>query len=276
MIPAPLFSFPMLLLLLAPWLAVGLTLWLLLSGVIWWVRHRTSPAPQRPKFWRWPTITLAVLAMAGNAWGVVLTYQFDQTKKRIALQQHYRDSRKNFVLPEDFQYGELPVPQGSLINKYDAFDNGEPQRPLGLRGLDAVRFPHPVQVAGVWATAMDASSGQLELARDQRIGPVAHFDPKAREDYGDWVADPNRPYLECQRGQMARFHVPSIDYDIQTEFAHPGPDGPDARFRPSQWRVTECTDSEGPMKVQPPYALPGPKGAQAMVWGPLLPQDDDE
>lgn len=270
MIPGPLFTLPMLLLLLAPWLAVAITLCLLLSGLSWWLRHRRIPSPQRPPFWRWPSITLAVLAAAGNLWGVVLLYEFDLADKQFALQQHYRESRRNFVLPQAFQHGELLVPQGSLVNLYDPFDNGEAQRPLSLRGLDTVQFPTPIQVAGVWTTVLDASSGYIQLDRDQRIGPAVYFDGKANDGYGDWVPEPKRPYLECKKGQIAKFKVPLIDYDIVAEFGHPEPDGPQARFRPSQWRVMSC-ESDRPIEIKPPYNQAGPKGAQTPVWGPLPP-----
>lgn len=275
MIPGPLLTLPMLLLALAPFVAAALTLGLLLRALMWRLRYRNLEKNQRPRFWTWLAIVLGVLAVAGDIWGVVMGYQLARISQRVELKSHYRDSRQRFVLPEDFQYGELVVPQGSLVNKYDAFDNGEPQRPLGLRGLEMVRFAHPVQVAGVWATALDARSGHIEVAREQRIGPVMHFDPQAQDGDGDWVVDPQRPYLQCQQGDVAKFEVPLIDYDIQAEFAKPSPDGPDARFRPSQWRVTECTRPTQPMELKPAYAQPGPKGAQAMVWGPLLPQDDD-
>lgn len=127
----------MLLLLLAPWAAAGLSLWLLLRGLWWWRNHRQKEASQRPRFWSWPTLLIAVLALAGDIWGLVLAHQFAQVSERIEQRAHYRDSRQRFVLPQNFQYGKVLMPQGTLINHYDAFDNGERQRPLGLRGLDA-------------------------------------------------------------------------------------------------------------------------------------------
>lgn len=170
------------------------------------------------------------------------------------------------MLPQDLQYGELLIPQGSLIDRYDPFDHGEPQRPLSLRGLRAVRFPHPVQVAGTWATAMEINPTRLELAHDQQIRPVAHFDRQAGDGYGAWVSDPARPDLDCQQSEYAWFHRPLIDYDIEAEFGQPEPDGPAARFRPSQWAVTHCESSWGPIELQPA----GPADATP-VWGALPP-----
>ena len=267
MIPGPLFSLPQLLLLLSPFLALALGFGLALHGLLWWQRHRNLPAGQRPRFWRPVTIALGVLVLAGGIWGLFLTIKMRQFDQEFALASHYRQSRQQFVLPHDFQYGELLIPQGSLINSYNPFDNGEPQRPLRMNRLDAVRFARPVQVAGVWASAM--SGGLLELDRDQRISPVFHFDAKARDGYGGWVRDPSRPYLECKKGQQARFNVPLIDYDIQAEFGKPEPDGPDARFKPSQWAVTECFGGQEPIEVKPAYTEAGPEGAQKNVWGPL-------
>jgi hypothetical protein len=275
MIPAPLFSIPQLLLLLSPFLAMALGAGLLLHGLLWWLRHRHLAAAQRPRFWRPSTIALGLLVLAGGIWGLVLLWKMQQISHQVELRAHYRQSREQFVLPQDFQYGELVIPQGSLINKYDAFDNGEPQRPLGLRGLQSVRFPHAVQVAGVWATAMETSPARLELARDQKISPVFHFDREANDGYGAWVKDPRRSHLACKQGEHAWFEAPLIPYDIQAEFAKPGPDGPAARFKPSQWAVTRCESDWGPITVKPAYTDSGPKDAQAQVWGPLLPNSDD-
>lgn len=258
---------------LLPFFAAALSAGLALYVLGWWWRHRHQPATQRPRFWRLGTVVLTVLAIAGDTWGLVLLYQVTLWEQQAVLQDHYRRSRQQFVLPQDFQYGELLIPKGSLINRYDAFDNGEPHRPLRMSRLDAVRFAHPVQIAGVWASAM--SGDLLELDRDQRIAPVFHFDGNARDDYGAWVADPSRPYLECRKGQQARFHVPLIDYDIVAEFGKPEPDGPDARFKPSQWAVTECFGSQEPIEVKPAYADQGPAGAQTPVWGPLQPSIGD-
>lgn len=265
MIPFAPFSLLQLLLLLAPFLALALSAVLLLRGLHWWLRARKLATVHRPRLWT-PTFTvLVVLALAGDVWALVLQQQLSKIRHTVELSTHYRQSREQFVLPEDFQYGELLIPRGSLINKYDAFDNGEPRRPLGLRGLRAVRFAHPVQVAGVWATAMEAYPAKLELARDQRIAPVFHFDP-AR---GDWAPDPAHPFLDCKQGELAWFNVPLIPYDIQAEFNTPGPDGPAARFRPSQWAVTRCEAQASALEVLPAYTGPAPDGAQTPVWGPL-------
>lgn len=251
MIPAPLFSLPMLLLLFAPVIAGLLTLWLVVRGLLWWQKCLRTPAP-RPRFWTYPVIVWAVLAVAGDTWGLVLGYQFWLIDERVEQENEYRQSRQKFILPQDFQYGEQLFPKGTLINRYDAHDNGEPQRPLGLRGLSAARFPAPVQIAGVWVSAID-TSGELELSRDQRVAPVFHVNPNVDPPYGAWMVDPDRPYLDCRAGDIVRYHTPLIDYDNQAEFTTGAPDGPQARFRPSQWGFVRCISGRPPITVQPPY-----------------------
>jgi hypothetical protein len=114
----------------------------------------------------------------------------------------------------------------------------------------------------------------LELARNQRLGPVFHFDPDAKPGYGAWVVDPKRPYLQCRKGDIASLHVPLIDYDIQAEFLVGAPDGPKARYRPSQWGFIDCQEGKPAIEVQPAYEGPAPPGAQLPVWGTLIPNED--
>lgn len=182
-------------------------------------------------------VLVAVLAVL-DLWAGYLYYESVGISREIAKKQANRVARENFILDRDFQYGELVIPAGSQINRYDPFDNGEKDLPLALRGLRAVRFPHPVRVAGVNTEAMDVSgNAKLVLAEDQAIGPLFAYNPKgklSREDQPATVA--------CRRGQVARFNVPSIPYDIVAEFAKPEPDGPDARFKPSQWQFLGCMD----------------------------------
>jgi hypothetical protein len=165
---------------------------------------------------------LAAFLAVADLWTGLLFYQFHSVARDVDEKHANRVARENFILDRDFQYGELAIPAGSQINRYDPFDNGEKDAPLGLRGLRAVRFPHPVRVAGVSTEAMDVSANaKLVLAEDQTIGPL---------------------FVTCKRGQVASFDVPSIPYDIVAEFSKPAPDGPDARFKPSQWQFLGCQD----------------------------------
>lgn len=162
-----------------------------------------------------------------------------------------RASRERFVLPQNFQYGELLIPAGSLVNRSDPFDKGEPGRPLALYGLEAIRFPEPVQVAGVWASALQVVPLRVELAQDQQIGPLHRFDNATQA----WVPHKLIPALACKKGQVALFQVPHIPYDVQAEVGKPAPDGPNARFLPSQWLFRGCENGPA-VAVQPAAAGP--------------------
>lgn len=212
--------------------------------------------------WKIRIACLFVAVMA--AWVGFLGYKTLQFQHEFGIAAWHRHSRERFVLDRDFQYGELLVPKGTLVNRRDVFDNGEPQRALGLRGLDALLFPAPVQLAGVWATALEVSPGRLRLAHDQRIGPMHHYDA----DAGDWVPDPARPYVDCKAGENAWFNAPLIDYDIQAEFLTGEPDGAAARFKPSQWRFTHCESDLVPLEVKPAFDDAPPEGANPQVFLP--------
>lgn len=162
-----------------------------------------------------------------------------------------RASRERFVLPRDFQYGELRIPQGSLINRNDPFDKGEPNRPLALHGLAAVRFAQPMEVAGVWGSALQTVPARVELAQDQKLGPVFRYDSATEA----WVPHKLMPAVACRKGQIAVFQVPHIPYDVQAEVGKPAPDGVAARFRPSEWLFRGC-EAGPPVSVAP--AAPPP------------------
>lgn len=191
-------------------------------------------------------IIFSVFVILCDTWFGYTLYLEYQIRNEIEQQEYYRSLRKNFVLIQNFQYGDLVLPAGSLINRYDPHDNGEPERKLEMRGLYSVRFPQPVLVAGVWANALEAFPGRIELAKDQNIGPVFAY------EYGKgWIVDTTVSSISCKKGQVAAFEVPSIDYDIQAEFVRGEPDGPAARFKPDQWQFLRCEDT-GPIDVPPP------------------------
>lgn len=254
MIPVQPFSFfAIFLLFIIPLIGVVLTLGLLVNVLFFWRKKAQKPV----RFFSRKTLFITLLALICDLWAGYLFYMTASVKYEFALEQHYKESRSHFVLSQDAQYGELLIPKGSLISRYDAFDNGEPQLPLSLRGLQTVRFPHPVQVAGMWVTAMEPP--RMELAWDQQIGPVMRFDPNEENGYGKWVYDTKRPKIACARGDIVLLEIPLIDYDIQKEFGKPEPDGPNARFRPSEWGVQECEKGQGPIKVSPVYTGTKPK-----------------
>ncbi len=92
-------------------------------------------------------IRCGALTFALDLWTGILIYDAIGISHEVHQQTLNRAARQDFVLERDFQYGELWIPAGSQIQRYDPFDNGEKDLPLALRGLRAVHFPHPLQVA---------------------------------------------------------------------------------------------------------------------------------
>ncbi|WP_167313326.1 hypothetical protein [Ralstonia insidiosa] len=197
---------------------------------------KRPPLSRKARRWMW---ALAVFLAVADLWSGYLFYVSARIDREINEEQVNKAAREDFTLDRDFQYGELVIPAGSRIHRYDVFDNGKKDMPLSLRGLRAVRFPHPVRVAGVDVESMDVSTLDmaLVLAKDQAIGPRFDYDTK-----GKLTHEGQPESVTCKRGQVAHFSAPSIEYDINAEFGKPEPDGPDARFKPSQWQFLGCTD----------------------------------
>lgn len=258
-------SLNFLLLLLLPWFTKVLLLVLAVRGLWWWWRGRQPTPGQRPRFWNTTNIVLSALAALGLLGSTAFFYTIASVKQSNESAHYYSQSRERFVLPRDFQYGELLIPQGSLINRY-GHDDGEPQAPLGLRGLEAVRFPKAVQVGNVWAAAVQTMPARMELAADQRLGPLYHFDAQANNGYGDWVPTTETPYVDCLRGDIASFHAPEPAFDVQAEITTGPPDGAQARFAPSTWRLTGCASGKAPLWIEPLRQLTPPAGADAPIW----------
>ena len=259
MIPGPLISWPFLLLVFVlPLLGAAVAIGLLVRA---WCFRRQGNGDWRA-FFSWTVRLATVFVVLVAVWVGLLLYKTFQFKREFAIESWQRGSRAQFVLERDFQYGEFNVPKGTLVNRRDVFDNGEPQRPLGLRGLEALQFPEPVQLAGLWVDVLETSPGHVRLTADQRISPVYHSDPES----GDWVVDPSRPFIDCKAGEVAWFNTPLIDYDIQAEFTTGEPDGAAARFKPSQGQFTPCESDGGPLEIKPVFAEPMPAGATRQVF----------
>ena len=217
---------------LVPLLGLVLVAALLAYGIY----VRWFDAPQ--KWLLTPRAFRAVCAVAGLCIAVFVLQLYLRDNARDDRQDRaaVRASRERFVLPQDFQYGELLIPAGSLINRQDPFDQGEPGRPLALHGLAAVRFAQPVEVAGVWASALQTVPARVELAQNQTVGPVYSVSSRTQQ----WERNRVKPTMACKKGQIAVFMVPHIPHDAQAEVGKPPPDGPDARFLPSQWMFRHC------------------------------------
>ncbi len=233
------------LVILLPLVGLVLTAALLAYGVY----ARWVNVPHKWLLTRRALQALCAVAFLCNALIVLQWYLSNSARQAQQDGAVVRASRERFVLPQDFQYGELLIPAGSLINRNDPFDKGAPGRPLALHGLEAVRFVEPVLIAGAWASALQTTPARLELAQDQTLGPVYRFDSASQ----DWIPHKLVPALACKKGQIAVFQVPPIAYDVQAEVGKPAPDGPDARFLPSQWLLRAC--EKGPaIAVQPANA----------------------
>lgn len=230
---------------LLPLLGLALTAALLAYGVY----ARWIDVPHKWLLTRRALQVLCAVAFLCNALIVLQWYLSHSAKQARQDGAVVRASRERFVLPQDFQYGELLIPAGSLVNRNDPFDKGEPDRPLALHGLEAVRFVQPVEIAGVWASALQTTPARLELAQDQALGPVYRFDSTSQS----WVLHKLVPALACRKGQLAVFQVPPIPYDVQAEVGKPAPDGPEARFLPSQWLLRSCENGPA-ITVQPANA----------------------
>ena len=243
-----------------PALGVVVTALLLIYGVY----YRWVDVPQKWLLTPAAVGILVVVAVLCNGWLGVKMYLSQSTQQAWHDSAAVRASRERFVLPQDFQYGELLIPAGSLINRTDPFDRGEPTRPLALHGLDAVQFPQPVEVAGVQVISLQALPLRMELAENQRIGPVYRYDPASQT----WVPNKVVPYLNCKKGQIATFQVPHIEYDVRAEVGKAPPDGPNARFAPSQWLFKTC-EAAPPVAVKP--AEPGEGGTVWVLPAPVVP-----
>lgn len=197
------------------------------------------------------------VALLCNAWTGVRLYLAHSAQQAWQDSAGVRASRERFVLPQDFQYGEILIPAGSLINRRDPFDKGEPGRPLALHGLQAVRFAQPVEIAGVSASALQVLPARVELAQDQHLGPVYRYDNASQS----WVPNTVISGLACKKGQIALFQVPHVPYDVQAELGKPAPDGPDARFLPSQWLFRTCENGPA-IALEPAHSPTAPSPAQ--------------
>ena len=217
---------------LVPLLGVVLAAALLVYGVY----VRWFDAPQK---WVLAPRALQVLCAVAVLCNAVLLWQLYRMNHAQQTREDHitaRASRERFVLPQDFQYGELLIPAGSLVNRQDPFYRGEPAAPLALHGLEAVRFAQPVEVAGVWASALQTVPARVELAQNQAVGPVYSVSSRTQQ----WERNRVKPTMACRKGQIAVFMVPHIPHDVQAEVGKPPPDGPDARFLPSQWMFRHC------------------------------------
>lgn len=104
-----------------------------------------------------------------------------------------------------------------------------------------------MEVAGVLATALQVVPMRVELADNQRIGPVHRYDTATQT----WVPNKVMPTLQCRRARSPCSRCRTSPTTCKAEVGKPPPDGPDARFAPSQWLFRGCEN--GPVTVQAAY-----------------------
>src|SRR5690606_5940134 len=141
---------------------LGLVLTVALLSYAFYARY--IDVPNKPRLDRRVLVALCAVAVVCDAWlglRLYLSGRAQQPRRDIAVHPAPRD---RCGLPHDVQYGELVSPAGSLVHRRGLFDNGAPVQRVSLRGLEAVRFPQPVLVAGVWAQAMQVLPMRVELA----------------------------------------------------------------------------------------------------------------
>ena len=95
---------------------------------------------------------------------------------------------------------------------------------------------NPRQLAEQLVAALQATPARVELAQNQTVGPVYSVNSRTQR----WERNRVKPTMACRKGQIAVFMVPHIPHDVQAEVGKPPPDGPDARFLPSQWMFRHC------------------------------------
>lgn len=149
-----------------------------------------------------------------------LFYAFHVYKTFIEVTSKARakEALQAFSLKEAYQYGDVLLPEGTKIERYDPYDSdGDVDRAARLTGLILAEFPEPIKIASVWASAIE-TRGLLRLSRNQRISGIF-----------------------CRTNQMVRFHVPSVEYnDIHDPEIPEGE--PDVRLMTEQWTFWECED----------------------------------
>jgi hypothetical protein len=205
--------------------------------------------------------TLCTLALLCDLWMLVRPFLAQRQEQAQKSSATFSAARQKFKLPHDVLYGELLIPAGSLVNRMDPFDKGEAVRPVALHGLESIRFAQPVRIAGTWVNALQIQPLRLELAEDGPVGPVYRYDEATQS----WRLNKVAPALQCRKGQHAIYQVPPIAYDVQAEVGKPAPDGPLARFRPSEWLFRNCENGPS-IAVQPAH----PQAAAALTAAPTL------
>jgi hypothetical protein len=172
-----------------------LVLGLVVGGclLLWWGRRAWSARHGRPRpplrtWQRVAAVLLSVLPISTALGLAQVAWQDYRQEQFRAGEERFR----HITLVRPVTWGDITLPAGSHVQRDlpDAPVENEDDPP-DLRGLRAVRFPHPVRLGTMWVGAMSIS-GQLvlELARPHRF-----------------AARNGRPAEDCEAGLAAQFNA---------------------------------------------------------------------
>lgn len=131
----------------------------------------------------------------------------------------------NFVINEDYRYGDLLFPKGSMIDRDDR------------KGLRSARFPEPIALIGLKISALEAYPLRLELAEDAMISPVYELQYEAESNKMIWVKDQTGKSIACQKGDVALFVDLSNAADQRLQYRK---QDEDVHFVPEEWQFVKC------------------------------------
>lgn len=191
-----------------------------------------------------------VFFLVVNIWNISLFIQSEQVSDQVSLSMENKEKRQRFLLPVDYIYDGFVFPQGTLINTYNAHDDGGRYRYLTLSGLEQARFQQPVQIAGIWTKAIKIDSDfnfLIELSQDQDISPVY-----IQNDQGEYQQDSSHPSIHCKSGQIAQYTVNSNYYPDKDYTREDWYTLEDERFEPKLWLFRGCFFAP-PIYVERPY-----------------------
>jgi hypothetical protein len=214
---APLF---LIILILCP---IG-TLFSIYMGAAWIIGRFSPSVSASLKAYKKIISICLIFSLPLTGLGLYFIYIFIEITNDTAHKIAVKKTRQRFTLTEPHRYGELELPAGTRIVRYDNFDEGEENRAFRLTGLLRAEFPYPIKIANLSVTMIEPETrpyGMLWLSHAQKISGTS-----------------------CAAGQVAMFNVPLIDYDILAEFGNEPPDGPEARLKPSQWIFVKCVNAD--------------------------------
>ena len=198
-----------------------------------------------------------ILMIILNVWNIYALHFNQKITSEIHQKAKNQDRRSRFILPVDYKFDEFTFPKGTRINLSNVHDSGENYRYLTLTGLYAARFPQPLMIAGVKASAFHLNSDfefQLELSEDQKISPVYKQIYNKKENKLEIKIV--KPMVLCKKGQRAEFFPIDDYYEIDTVSENYDWITLEREvFAPSKWRFEGCI-SAPPIHIKAMYPLP--------------------